>query len=74
MFLTGNADIQRRNKFLEDAKTFSQQEMDGIPHQAQLQISGVYMITTNIDVSDGLFNGATGILKKLSMEKELRVI
>lgn len=30
------------------------------------------MITTNIDVSDGLFNGATGILKKLEYGKTVK--
>jgi hypothetical protein len=30
-----------------------------------LQINGEYFVTTNIDVSDGLFNGATGKLKMI---------
>ena len=34
-------------------------------YKVNLQIGGMYFVTTNINVSDGLFNGATGILKAI---------
>lgn len=41
----------------------STQQTHGLPKALILQIGVRYMITSNIDVQDGLFNGATGILK-----------
>jgi len=49
------------------AVNFTTQQSDGIPYQTRLQIGGVYFISTNIDVGDGLFNGATGVLRKIEL-------
>jgi ATP-dependent exoDNAse (exonuclease V) alpha subunit len=35
----------------------------GLPSQITLQTGVRYMITANVDVSDGLFNGATGVMR-----------
>lgn len=52
-------------KFLKDAESFTAQEADGIPYETNLQLGAIYFISTNIDVSDGLYNGATGYLRKI---------
>lgn len=70
--LTGSAEKEKREKFLCDAKDFTLQESDGIPYETNLQVGGVYFVTTNIDVSDGLFNGATGILRKIDYGKNTK--
>jgi hypothetical protein len=61
----GGASEVEKQRWLKVAKTFTAQKADGLPYETRLQINGQYFITTNIDVSDGLFNGATGILKML---------
>ncbi len=50
---------------LEDAKSWNTQESDGIPYVTHLQIGALYFVTTNIDVADGLFNGALGFLRRI---------
>lgn len=41
----------------------------GLPHQLHLQVGIRYMITLNINIADGLFNGASGILKFIEMSQ-----
>lgn len=40
----------------------------GLPHKLQLKIGIRYMITSNIDLEDGLVNGATGILRFIDFQ------
>lgn len=40
-------------------------ETHGLPHVLRLQIGIKYMVTTNVDIGDGLVNGASGILKHI---------
>lgn len=54
---------------MESAKKWKIKDSDGIPYLTRLQIGGTYFVTTNIDVSDGLFNGATGTIQKIEMGK-----
>lgn len=43
------------------------QDTHNLPYMLNL-VEGIrYMVTNNIDVSDGLFNGATGVLKSIKM-------
>ncbi len=42
-----------------------QNECDGLRYEVYLKEGAQYFITTNLDVSDGLFNGATGTLMKI---------
>ena len=42
----------------------------GLPYILHLQIDKQYMITTNIDVADGLVNGATGVLRYIEYDCE----
>jgi hypothetical protein len=51
------------NQVLHNLKKLPTQKTHGLPIQIILQEGIRYTITSNIDVSDGLFNGATGILK-----------
>lgn len=53
---------------LEKAKELPAQKTHGLPTVLKLQVGGRYMVTTNVDVADGLFNGATGILKKIEIK------
>lgn len=46
------------------------EDTSGLPLLLILQTNTRYMITTNIDVSDGLYNGATGIVKEVFLEND----
>lgn len=61
----------QENKGLAIAKNLPTQKTHGLPLLLRLQINIRYMVTTNIDVSDGLFNGATGILRHFDIENGL---
>ncbi|GBM00009.1 hypothetical protein AVEN_1199-1, partial [Araneus ventricosus] len=48
-------------------------ETDGLPYSIKLKCGILYMVTANIDVEDGLVNGAVGILRHIELnigEKE----
>jgi len=47
---------------LKKAETFSASDAEGLPYKTHLQVGAEYFVSTNIDVSDGLFNGSTGTL------------
>jgi len=40
-------------------------QSDGIPYSTHLQVKAEYFVSTNINVTDGLFNGATGSLEMI---------
>jgi hypothetical protein len=61
----GTGSETQKRTLLEYAKKLTTQQSDGLPYETQLQVGGEYFISTNIDVQDGLFNGATGSLKKI---------
>ena len=67
---TGGDNEQQRQAFLERAKEFTTSECIGLPYTVNLQVGGIYFVTTNIDVGDGLFNGATGTL--VAIENDTR--
>lgn len=48
---------------LHNLKDLSTQRTQGLPAKIDLVKGMRYMVTTNIDVTDGLFNGAVGILR-----------
>lgn len=50
---------------LEKAKNLPAQKTHGLPTLLKLQVGARYIVTTNIDVADGLFNGATGVLQQI---------
>ena len=51
---------------LEHSKT---QDTMGIPSEILLKVKGRYVMTYNVDVDDGLCNGATGTLRKIDFGK-----
>lgn len=53
---------------LTKAKELPTQKTHGLPAILKLVVGCRYMVTTNVDVADGLFNGATGILKKIEIQ------
>lgn len=64
-YILGDGSKLEKEMFHEVAKTFDRKECTGLMYKVNLQVNGMYFVTTNIDVSDGLFNGATGILKAI---------
>jgi hypothetical protein len=42
-------------------------ELGGLPCKIPLAMGYPYIITTNIDVEDGIINGAIGILKHMEL-------
>ncbi|XP_061391279.1 uncharacterized protein LOC133326674 [Musca vetustissima] len=61
---TGLTD-ENRNRIMESVKTFKVSETQGLPYQLILKTTAKYMVTVNIDTSDGLVNGATGQLMEI---------
>lgn len=55
-----NSDVAKAFYTLPNMKT---RQTYGLPRTVIIQRDIRYMITTNIDVADGLFNGASGVLK-----------
>lgn len=45
-------------------------ELGGLPYKIPLAVGYPYMITTNIDVEDGIVNGAIGVLKNIELLSE----
>ncbi|XP_061399099.1 uncharacterized protein LOC133334797 [Musca vetustissima] len=62
---TGLTD-ENRNRIKESVKTFKVSETQGLPYQLILKTTAKYMVTVNIDTSDGLVNGATGQLMEFT--------
>lgn len=65
LFMIGSGSQAQKEQMLEDAKNWDTKGCDGSQYTLRLQVGGTYFVTTNIDVSDGLFNGATGLLKHI---------
>lgn len=48
---------------LKSLKKMSRNQTYGLPYELQLKVGIRYMVTTNINIEDGLVNCATGILR-----------
>lgn len=70
----GNGSAKEKQSLLQFAKTLNAQQSDGIPYETNLQIGAVYFVSTNVDVEDGLFNGATGVLKLFVFSDEFHKV
>jgi len=55
--------------FLAHAKNLKKQDSFGLMLHLILQVNAKYMISMNIDTSDGIVNGATGILRQIDYDK-----
>ncbi|CAD6220905.1 GSCOCG00011595001-RA-CDS [Cotesia congregata] len=58
----GCKNIEQQTSMRQKLHKMSTIDTGGLPYQITLVLNKPYMITTNIDVSDGLANGATGKL------------
>ncbi len=56
--------------FLKDAQLLNHMQSDGLPYSTFLKVGAKYFISTNIKVSDGLFNGSHGMLMALEKNEE----
>lgn len=73
--LTGLTSRQEQNQqILANLASLKVNETQGLPSTVTLQIGIRYMITINIDVGDGLFNGASGILREFTAINEMCTI
>lgn len=73
--LTGLTSRQEQNQqILANLASLKVSETQGLPSTVTLQIAIRYMITINIDVGDGLFNGASGILREFTVVDEMCTI
>lgn len=62
--LPNNITNQEKAQMIQNLKGKPAAETQGLPEKLLLQTGVHYMVTSNIDVEDGLFNGAIGVLKK----------
>lgn len=67
--VTGTKKHNIIEKTLDYARAMATTKTQGLPQSIILQIGIRYMMTNNIDVSDGLFNGASGILRYIEVYK-----
>lgn len=55
--------LQQTNQILSSVQTLKSKDTQGLVYTLPLQIGVRYMITVNINVADGIFNGASGVLE-----------
>ena len=63
--LAGDTGSEITDKFRDSLKQLKVSDTQGLPYELFLKISARYLITINNDTSDGLVNGATGILQRI---------
>ncbi|XP_011867235.1 PREDICTED: ATP-dependent DNA helicase pfh1-like, partial [Vollenhovia emeryi] len=66
--ILGKISSKLRNKLLTALKNKKRTECGGLDYKITLKIGINYMITSNIDVEDGLVNGACGKLQKITLK------
>ncbi|KAI8116853.1 ATP-dependent DNA helicase PIF1 [Lucilia cuprina] len=59
---------ENRDRILENVKSFKTSETQGLRYDLKLKTTAKYMITVNINTSDGLVNGATGQLMQIDFD------
>lgn len=63
----GNSEARKSILELAKSPETPASKTAGLPYQLQLTIDARYMITCNIDTSDGLVNGTTGVLRRVDL-------
>ncbi|XP_054166272.1 uncharacterized protein LOC128963769 [Oppia nitens] len=67
--IRGYRDINERQKIIDKIEKLTYQDTNGLMNNISFKIGLKYMITCNVDVSDGLFNGAFGTLMRIDKDK-----
>jgi hypothetical protein len=62
----GKGKPEWKASLLESVVNLPAIETMGLPYRTRLVVSARYMVTLNVETTDGLVNGSLGILKKLS--------
>jgi hypothetical protein len=65
--IVGATSVVEKQQVLFNLKKLTTQQTQGLPSSLILQVGVRYMVTSNIDVSDGIFNGATGVLQFIEL-------
>ncbi|GBP58779.1 ATP-dependent DNA helicase PIF1 [Eumeta japonica] len=63
--VSGAPNPQAARKALQSVNTLPTMQTYGLPKNLFLRVGARYMVTVNIDTTDGLVNGTTGILKAI---------
>jgi hypothetical protein len=63
--IQGGLSDRHRAEFGNYLTTLQPHETDGLPLHVRLQVGAEYMVTTNVDVPDGIFNGSKGRLEHI---------
>ena len=66
--ITRSMKEESKIKYLETLKSIDHRKCYGLFYELELKINIKYMIVINIDVSDGLVNGTTGMLKQINLD------
>ena len=69
-----NCTAQQKERFLEALKKKNRTETGGLPYKISLKTGIKYMIISNIDIADGLVNGACGVLERVTPEEDPRYL
>ncbi|XP_050315317.1 uncharacterized protein LOC126749670 [Anthonomus grandis grandis] len=67
--IKGSCSERPKHLFLEHAKSLKKGESFGLMLNLILQVDAKYMISMNVDTSDGIVNGATGILRQIDYDR-----
>ena len=62
----GKASVGMRERALQSLQNKKYTEVGGLAYTVRLKLNMKYMITTNLDVEDGLVNGSCGVLKLIT--------
>jgi ATP-dependent exoDNAse (exonuclease V) alpha subunit len=65
----GTLTTTQRNQAQNALKKLTADKAQGLPAELELVDNVRYMVTVNIDVSDGLYNGALGTLRRIDFEE-----
>ena len=63
--LAGDTGGELTEKLIDTIKQLKVSDTQGLPYELYLKLSARYLMTLNNDTSDGLVNGATGILQRI---------
>ena len=66
--------VKNKTSLLNSAKNKKTIHTYGLPSQLNLKVDARYMVTINVDTLDGIVNGNTGILKKISYGSSAKTI